>query len=177
MCNDPTIAKKIDKWVFPGYQGGPLFHSIAGKAVAFGEALTKEFNEYQKEIVLNAKVFANSFQKFGVKVISGGTDNHLFTIDVKSSYGINGKIASETLQKINITVNKNTIPNDSESPFVTSGIRLGTPAMTTRGFKEKEFIELTRIINEALKNYNNEKILNSLINDVSNLLKEFNILQ
>lgn len=177
MCNDPTIAKKIDKWVFPGYQGGPLFHSIAGKAVAFGEALTKEFNEYQKEIVLNAKAFANSFQKFGVKIISGGTDNHLFTIDVKSSYGINGKIASETLQKINITVNKNTIPNDSESPFVTSGIRLGTPAMTTRGFKEKEFIELTRIINEALKNYNNEKILNSLINDVSNLLKEFNILQ
>ncbi|MGL5246498.1 MAG: serine hydroxymethyltransferase [Mycoplasmoidaceae bacterium] len=176
MCNEPTIAKKVDKWVFPGYQGGPLFHSIAGKAVAFGEALTKEFKEYQKEIVMNSKAFANSFKKYGTKVISDGTDNHLFTIDVKSSYGINGKIASETLQMINITVNKNTIPNDSESPFVTSGVRLGTPAMTTRGFKEKEFIELSRIIHEALINYNNEQVLNNLKNDVSKLLDKFNII-
>lgn len=174
MCNDSNIAKKIDKWVFPGYQGGPLFHSIAGKAVAFGEALTKEFNEYQKRIILNAKAFANSFEKLGVKIISGGTDNHLFTIDVKSSYGINGKIASETLQKINITVNKNTIPNDTESPFVTSGIRLGTPAMTTRGFQIEEFVEISRIINRALTNYNNEKLLNDLKNDVLKLLEKFN---
>ncbi|MGL4616700.1 MAG: serine hydroxymethyltransferase [Mycoplasmoidaceae bacterium] len=176
MCNDPDIAKKVDKWVFPGYQGGPLFHSIAGKAIAFGEALTKEFIEYQKETIRNSKIFSDSFKNYGAKIISNGTDNHLFIIDVKSSYGINGKIASETLQKINITVNKNTIPNDSESPFVTSGVRLGTPAMTTRGFKENEFIELSRIIHEALKNYNNEKVLNNLKKDVSKLLDQFSLI-
>ena len=152
MTNDDEIAKKVDRWVFPGMQGGPLMHSIAGKAVAFGEALEPEFKEYIKDVVNNAKAFSDEFMKLGASVVSGGTDNHLFTLDVKKSYGITGKDASALLQKNNITVNKNTVPNDSESPFVTSGVRLGTPAMTTRGLKENDFRELARIIDSVLRN-------------------------
>lgn len=175
FTNNEEIAKKIDKWVFPGFQGGPLFHSIAGKAVAFYEALQPSFIEYQKQIILNSKALCKVFQDNNIKVISGGTDNHLFMIDVKSSFNLTGKEATEILHSINITVNKNSIPNDELPPQITSGIRLGTPAMTTRGFKEKEFILLGNIIIEALKNYDNSLKLNDLKNKVNELCKLFPI--
>ena len=152
MTNNKELAKKIDRWIFPGYQGGPLMHSIAGKAVAFGEALKPEFNDYIIQVKKNCQAFAKEFIKLGAPVISGGTDNHLFTVDVKKGFKITGKEASNILQKNHITVNKNTIPNDTESPFVTSGIRLGTAAMTTRGFKEKDFIKLANLMAKALNN-------------------------
>ena len=132
-------------------------HSIAGKAVAFGEALKPEFKTYIKNVIENSKAFADEFKKLGVNVISGGTDNHLFIIDVKSSYGVTGKDASTILQENNITVNKNTIPNDPESPFVTSGVRLGTAAMTTKGFTKEDFILLAQLMDKALKNKENIK--------------------
>ena len=157
MTNDENIAKKMDKYLFPGTQGGPLMHSIAGKAVAFGEALKPSFKNYISQLIKNADAFANQFIKNGCEVVSGGTDNHLFTINVKKTYKITGKQASTILQKNNITVNKNTIPNDTESPFVTSGIRVGTPAMTTKGFKEKHFIKLANLIHLALKDNKNIK--------------------
>ena len=168
MTNDESLSKMINRAIFPGLQGGPLLHSIAGKAVAFGEVLKPEFKEYIKQVKINAQAFANEFIKLGAVVVSGGTDNHLFTVDVKTSYGITGKEASSLLQEYDITVNKNTIPRDTESPFVTSGIRLGTPAMTTKGFTQDDFIELTSIMNSILsKNENKEDIRIR----VSNLLK------
>ena len=151
MTNDPLLAKKVNSAVFPGQQGGPLLHSIAGKAVAFREALKPEFKTYVKNLVENSKTFADELMKLGVSIVSGGTDNHLFTFDVKKTYGLTGKAASEILQKNFITVNKNTIPNDTESPFVTSGIRVGTAAMTSRDFGKKEFIELAHLIDTVLK--------------------------
>lgn len=151
MTNDEKLAKKIDRWIFPGYQGGPLMHSIAGKAIAFGEALKPEFKDYIIQVKKNCQAFANEFIKLGAPVVSGGTDNHLFTVDVKEGFGITGKEASTILQKNHITVNKNTVPNDTETPFVTSGIRLGTAAMTTRGFKEQDFIKLAQLMAKALK--------------------------
>lgn len=175
MTNDAKVAQLVDKWVFPGYQGGPLFHQIAAKAIAFKEALKPEFIEYQKQIVKNAKVFCEEFQKLGLKIISSTTDNHLLMIDVKSSFGLSGKEATEILAKIDITVNKNAIPNDSESPQVTSGIRLGTPAMTTRGMKEKEFIYLAQIINQALKNNQDKDFLKQLKEEVRRLSQKFKI--
>lgn len=175
MTNDSEVAKKVDKWVFPGYQGGPLFHQIAAKAVAFKEALDPSFLEYQKQIVKNAKAFCQEFQKLGAKIISQTTDNHLFMIDVKSTFGLTGKEAVNILSSVNITVNKNSIPNDLESPQVTSGIRLGTPAMTTRGFKEKEFIELAQIIFKAFQDWDNQELLNQLKNDVKKLTTKFKI--
>ncbi|MGL4647725.1 MAG: serine hydroxymethyltransferase [Mycoplasmoidaceae bacterium] len=176
LTNYESLAKEIDKWVFPGYQGGPLFHSIAGKAVAFLEALSPEFINYQKQIIKNAKAFSEEFKRLGKKIVSDGTDNHLFTIDVKTSYGLTGKKASDVLQSINITVNKNTIPNDQESPFVTSGIRLGTPAMTTRGFLEDDFILLARIINDALSNYDDERILKEKVNAAKALTDKYTLI-
>ena len=152
MTNDDEIAKKINRWVFPGFQGGPLMHSIAGKAVAFNEALQPEFKEYITRVKNNSKVFCEELQSLGAKIISGGTDNHLFIVDVKSSYGITGQEASTRLQKNNITVNKNTIPNETLSPKITSGIRLGTAAMTTRGFTEENFRKLARLIHSVLTN-------------------------
>lgn len=175
MTNNDKVAQLVDKWVFPGYQGGPLFHQIAAKAVAFREALEPEFIEYQKQIVKNAKAFCEEFQKLGLKIISSTTDNHLLMIDVKSSFSLSGKEATEILAKIDITVNKNTIPNDSESPQVTSGIRLGTPAMTTRGMKEKEFIYLAQIINQALKNNQDKDFLKQLKEEVRRLSQKFKI--
>ena len=151
MTNNEEYSKKIDRWVFPGFQGGPLMHSIAGKAVSFGEALKPEFKKYIGNVVNNSKEFAQAFIQLGVKVISNGTDTHLFILDVKSSYGITGKEASSILQSNFITVNKNTIPYDSESPFVTSGIRIGTAAMTTRGMDKKDFILLAKLMDKALK--------------------------
>ncbi|WP_020007250.1 serine hydroxymethyltransferase [Salinicoccus albus] len=142
-------AKKIDKNIFPGIQGGPLMHVIAAKAVAFGEALSPEFKAYQAQVVKNAKALAERLNDKGLRIVSGGTDTHLLLVDVKS-FGLSGKQAEEALDEIGITCNKNTIPFDEESPFVTSGIRLGTPAMTTRGFTETDMREVADLIAETL---------------------------
>ncbi|UUD36516.1 serine hydroxymethyltransferase [Mycoplasmopsis citelli] len=151
MTDDEQIAKKVDRWVFPGYQGGPLFHAIAGKAVAFYEALQPQFKQYAKDVVKNSKSFASAFKKLGAKIISGGTDNHLFLINVYDTYKITGKQAETILEKFNITINKNSIPFDTLSPMVTSGIRLGSAAMTSRGFTKWK--ELAHLIDKILKNY------------------------
>lgn len=168
LTNNEEIAKKINKIIFPGIQGGPLMHVIAAKAECFYEALQPEFKTYIEKVVKNAKVLSDTLINEGFKIISGGTDNHLMLVDVKS-IGITGKEAESILEGINITCNKNTIPNETESPFITSGIRLGTPAMTTRGFREEDFIEVGKIISEALKNKDNEKILENLKIRVKNL--------
>ena len=159
LTNNEDIIKKINKVVFPGIQGGPLMHVIAAKAQCFYEALQPEFIDYAKNIIKNANAMAEEFKKNGVKVVSNATDNHLMLIDVKSSFGISGKIAEETLDKINITVNKNTIPFDTEKPNITSGLRVGSAAMTTRGLNDKDFIKIADIIIKALKNYDNKKVL------------------
>ncbi|MFS8540589.1 MAG: serine hydroxymethyltransferase [Tissierellales bacterium] len=151
-------AKQIDKAIFPGIQGGPLMHVIAAKAVCFGEALKDEFKEYQQQVVKNAKVLAESLKEKGYRLISGGTDNHLILIDVRSK-GLTGKRAEELLGEVNITTNKNTIHFDPEKPTVTSGIRLGTPAVTTRGMKEEEMKKIAELIDRALdENANKEEI-------------------
>ena len=162
LTNNEEIAKKIDKTIFPGIQGGPLMHVIAAKGQCFTEALEPEFTEYAINVVKNAKALAKSLQEEGVHVVSGGTDNHLMLIDVKGKYGITGKDAETVLDKINITTNKNTIPNETESPFKTSGLRLGSAAMTTRGLNEDDFIKIGKIISCALANRDNEEVLNNL---------------
>lgn len=177
LTNDEEIAKKIDKIIFPGIQGGPLMHVIGAKAECFYEALQPEFVDYQKQVLKNIKSLAKSLQEEGIRIISGGTDNHLILIDVKSKFNITGKIAENTLDKINITVNKNTIPNDMESPFKTSGIRLGSPAMTTRGLKEKEFSKIGKIIVRALSNYDNDEILNELKKEVLEITSKYPIIK
>lgn len=151
LTNDEELAKKIDKAIFPGVQGGPLMHIIAAKAAAFGEALTPEFKAYQEQIAKNAKAFAAALAKEGLRLVSGGTDNHLILVDVRS-VGLTGKVCQNVLDEVGITCNKNTIPFDPASPFVTSGIRLGTPAATTRGFVEEDFEEVAAIIALVLKN-------------------------
>ena len=140
------FAKALDRAVFPGIQGGPLCHVIAGKAVCFYEAMQDDFIEYQKQVVKNAKVLCETLKEEGFRIVSGSTDNHMVLVDVKHPLGITGKALEEKLDEVNITVNKNAIPFDEEKPAYTSGIRLGTPAMTTRGFKEEEFTEVARII-------------------------------
>lgn len=142
-------AKQIDKAIFPGIQGGPLMHVIAAKAVAFGEALEDNFKEYQKQIIINTKALADSLIEKGFRLVSGGTDNHLILIDVRNK-GLTGKAAEAMLNEVGMATNKNTIPNDPESPFVTSGIRVGTAAMTTRGMKEMEMREIAELVNLAL---------------------------
>ncbi|UUM19109.1 serine hydroxymethyltransferase [Mycoplasma sp. 1018B] len=149
MTNDDEIAKKMNRWVFPGFQGGPLVHQIAGKAVAFYEALQPSYKVYIHNVINNAKLFANTFIKKGVTVVSNGTDNHLFIINVYKSYGITGKEAEDLLSHFNITVNKNTVPQDELSPTIASGIRLGTPAMTSRNFTE--WVRLAELIDLILK--------------------------
>ncbi|ANQ64793.1 serine hydroxymethyltransferase [Staphylococcus equorum] len=158
LCKE-EYKKQIDKKIFPGIQGGPLEHVIAGKAVAFGEALQDDFKTYQQQVVNNAKTLADTLTKEGYRVVSGGTDNHLVSVDVKSSVGITGKVAEETLDAVGITCNKNTIPFDQEKPFVTSGVRLGTPAATTRGFDEAAFEEVAKVISLVLRNPEDEKAL------------------
>lgn len=175
LTNNEEIIKKINKTIFPGIQGGPLMHVIAAKAQCFYEALQPEFKTYQEQVIKNAKALACSLESFGFKIISGGTDNHLMLVDVKSTFGITGKEAEEVLDKINITVNKNTIPNETESPMKTSGIRLGTPAMTTRGLKEDDFKEIARIIKEALENIDNEDVLERLRKEVLDLTHKYPI--
>ena len=150
LTNDEEIAKKIDKMIFPGIQGGPLMHVIAAKAVCFAEALEPEFKDYQKQMIGNAKALSERLKMGGLRIVTGGTDNHLILVDVRS-LGLNGKETEKIIEQVNITCNKNSIPFDTESPFKTSGIRLGTPAMTTRGFKEKEFEFIADCIIEALK--------------------------
>ena len=151
LTNNEEYAKKINKSIFPGLQGGPLMHVIAAKAVAFGEALKPEFREYAENIVKNAKAFAEGLKAEGFRLVSGGTDNHLILVDVRNK-NLTGKEAEKLLDNIGITCNKNTIPFDPASPFVTSGIRLGTPAATTRGFKEEDFKEVAAIMGLVLNN-------------------------
>ncbi|UPO98227.1 serine hydroxymethyltransferase (plasmid) [Cetobacterium somerae] len=172
LTNDEEIAKKIDKIIFPGIQGGPLMHIIAGKAVAFKEALSPEFKKYQEQVIKNAKVLADTLTQKGVRVVSGGTDNHLILVDL-TNLDITGKDAEKILEKVNITVNKNGIPYDTKSPFVTSGIRLGTPALTTRGMKENEMILIGNLIVTALQNSNSDEILKNIIEDIKILCKKF----
>ncbi len=148
LTNNEEYAKKIDKAIFPGTQGGPLMHVIAAKAVCFGEALKDEFKEYQKQIVKNASVLADCLVKDGFKLISGGTDNHLMLVDLRP-FDLTGKEFEKRLDKVCITVNKNAIPDDPQSPFVTSGIRVGTPAVTSRGFKEEEMIKIASLMKLA----------------------------
>ncbi|MGH1411612.1 MAG: serine hydroxymethyltransferase [Mycoplasma sp.] len=167
------LAKAVDSAVFPGNQGGPLMHLIAGKAIAFVEALKPEFKIYQEQVVKNAKIMANEFLNRGYRVIGKGTQNHLVLIDVKSKYGITGKDAENLLHSINITCNKNSVPNDTERPMKTSGIRVGSPAMTTRGFKEKEFSQVVDIIDRALSCGNDEEILKKLKTKVQELTRKF----
>lgn len=159
LTNNEEIAKNVDRVVFPGIQGGPLMHIIAAKAAAFKEALTDEFVEYQTQVVKNAKVFAAKFIELGYHVVSNGTDNHLLLLDVLSKANMSGKKAENLLDLANITCNKNTIPYDTKKPFITSGIRLGTPAMTTRGFKEKDFEEVAILIDMILMNPEDESVL------------------
>ena len=165
------IEKKINSMVFPGTQGGPLMHVIAAKAVAFKEALQPEFKEYQQQILKNASAMADQFIKRGFKVVSGGTDDHLFLVDFIEK-GITGKDVDAALGRANITVNKNSVPNDPQSPFVTSGIRVGTPAPTTRGFKEAECIELTNWMCDVIENLDNEEVINSVKKKVIDLCRK-----
>ena len=151
LCKDKEFGKRFDKAVFPGTQGGPLEHVIAAKAVAFGEALEPDFREYSKKIIANAKVLAKTLNEKGINIVSGGTDNHIVLLDLRS-IGMTGKVADLLVSEVNITANKNTVPYDPESPFVTSGLRLGTAALTTRGFDEKAFVEIGNIIADRLQN-------------------------
>ena len=171
LTNNEEIIKKINKTIFPGIQGGPLMHVIGAKAQCFYEALQPEFKDYQQQVLKNIKALSETLKNHGFRIISNGTDNHLILVDV-TSIGLTGKEAEETLDKINITCNKNTIPYDKESPFVTSGIRIGSPAMTTRGLKEKEFEQIGEIIASALTN-NTEENLKELKERVLEITKKF----
>lgn len=173
MTNDEEIAKKIDKAIFPGIQGGPLMHIIAAKAVAFKQALSPEFKEYQHQIVKNAKALAEVLEKGGLRLVSGGTDNHMILVDLKSSKDLTGQAVEKALDKAGITVNKNGIPYDTEKPMVTSGIRIGTPAVTTRGMKEKEMEEIGNFILETIENINDDKKLSEIKERVKELCLRF----
>ena len=173
LTNNEQIIKRINKTVFPGIQGGPLMHVIGAKAQCFYEALQPEFKEYVKNIIKNANAMAEEFKKNGVKVISGGTDNHLMLIDVKTSFNLSGKEAEHILDSICITVNKNTIPFDTETPNVTSGLRIGTPAMTTRGLKEEDFREIADIIIKVLRNPGDKKLLKECKNEALAITKKY----
>ncbi len=166
-------ATLLDKKVFPGMQGGPLMHIIAAKAVCFYEAMQPEFKSYAKQVITNTKVLSDTLKEEGFRIVSDGTDNHLLLVDVKASLGMSGKKAEELLDQAGITCNKNTIPFDSEKPFVTSGIRLGSAAMTTRGFKENEFHQVALWISQVLKNGDNEKFIQQIHKEVCALTKRF----
>ncbi|HYM34159.1 MAG TPA: serine hydroxymethyltransferase [Steroidobacteraceae bacterium] len=166
------IAKKLNSMVFPGTQGGPLMHVIAAKAVAFQEALQPEFNVYQKQVLANARAMAKTLMQRGYKIVSGGTDNHLFLVDLIDK-NITGKDADAALGRANITVNKNAVPNDPRSPFVTSGLRIGSPAVTTRGFGENEVVQLANWIADVLGDLNNETVIARVRNQVLDICKKF----
>lgn len=171
MCKE-QYAKQIDKAVFPGTQGGPLMHIIAAKAVAFGEALTPAFREYQRQIVANAAAMAEEFTRQGIRLVSGGTDNHLMLVDLRGT-GVTGKALESMLDEVHITVNKNTVPFETESPFVTSGIRVGTPAITSRGMKEAECVKIAGLITRVIRE--KEKCFGEVSAEVSALCARFPI--
>lgn len=175
LTNSKEIIEKVNKIVFPGIQGGPLMHVIAAKAVCFMEALDEKFKEYQKQVVLNAKVLCDTLKMEGFKVVTNGTDNHIVLVDVKKSVNLTGKEAEKILYDIDITCNKNVIPYDTTTPYITSGIRLGTSAMTTRGLKEKDFLEIGKIIAFALKNSENKVLHDDLKNKVKQICNNYKI--
>lgn len=173
MTNNEEVAKKINKTIFPGIQGGPLMHIIAAKAVAFKEALEPSFKEYQHQVVKNAKVLAKVLEEGGLRIVSGGTDNHMVLIDVKANKGLTGAQVEKALEIAGITVNKNGIPYDTEKPMVTSGIRIGSPAMTTRGMKEKEMEQIAKFILEVVDNIDNIEKLQEIREEVKALCLKF----
>lgn len=175
MTNDLEIHKRVNSVIFPGIQGGPLMHVIAGKAICFLEALSDDFKAYQAQVVKNAAVLAEELSAQGFRVVSGGTDNHLLLVDIKGSIGMTGKKAENLLDEVHITTNKNTIPFDTEKPFIASGIRLGTAAITTRGFKEDETREVARLMAKTLKNPENEAVLEEVRKEVKELTSQFPI--
>ncbi|MDI2587755.1 serine hydroxymethyltransferase [Psychrobacillus sp. NEAU-3TGS] len=166
------FAKKIDKTIFPGIQGGPLMHVIAAKAVAFGEAQQPAFKEYQAQVIANAKTLADSLVAEGLRIVSGGTDNHVMLVDV-SALDLTGKVAEHVLDEVGITVNKNTIPYETQSPFITSGVRLGTPAVTSRGFKEEEMKEIAAIIAKLLNNHEDAEVIQEAKDRVAALTNKY----
>ena len=171
LCKE-EYAKAIDKSIFPGIQGGPLEHVIAAKAVAFGEALRPGFKEYQQQVINNAKVIAEELTNQGLKIVSNGTDNHLVLVDLRP-VEVTGKVAEHALDEVGITCNKNTVPFDPESPFVTSGIRLGTPAVTTRGFNEEDMKVVARIIADVVKHHNDESVIQRSKEEVTSLTNKY----
>lgn len=175
LTNNEEIIKKINKTIFPGIQGGPLMHVIAAKAQCFYEALDPSFVTYQEQVLKNIKALSDYLVDKGMIVISGGTDNHLILLDVYNSLGITGKEAEKILDSVHITVNKNTIPNETLSPMKASGIRIGSPAMTTRGLKEEDFITIGDIIYNVLNNYNNDRVLDREKKRVLNLTNKYKI--
>ena len=170
LTNNEEIAKKVNSYIFPGIQGGPLMHVIAAKAVAFKEALEPSFKEYAEQVVKNCKALADELKRLGFSLVSGGTDNHLILVDIYGSVGVTGKKAENILHSVNITCNKNAIPNDTQKPTITSGVRLGSAAVTTRGFKEAEMVKVANWINEALRNKDNEEILQRIKKEVEELM-------
>ena len=172
LSRDAELGKKLNKSVFPGTQGGPLEHAIAGKAVAFGEALKSDFKSYTGQVIANARSMAKGFQERDFKLVSDGTDNHLILVDLRC-IGMTGKKADALVSQVNITANKNTVPFDPESPFVTSGLRLGSPAMTTRGMGETEFQEIANIIADKLLSPEDEAVQNDCLNRVAALCDRF----
>jgi len=172
LSRDTDLGKKFNSSVFPGMQGGPLMHVIAAKAVAFKEALQPEFKEYQQRVIDNARVMAGVFQERGLKIVSGGTDDHLFLLDLTPK-GVTGKDADAALGRAHITVNKNAVPNDPQPPFVTSGLRIGTPAGTTRGFGEQEFADIAHWISDVLDDIDNEQVIDQVRAKVEDLCQRF----
>lgn len=172
MTKDEELGKKLDKSVFPGTQGGPLEHVIAGKAVAFGEALKPEFKAYSGQVIANAQALAAQLQKRGLNIVSGGTDNHLMLVDLRS-IAMTGKVADQLIGEVHITANKNTVPFDPESPFVTSGLRLGSPAMTTRGLQEEDFVEIGNIIADRLLNPDDDGVKQDCLQRVTELCARY----
>ena len=166
------IEKKLNSAVFPGSQGGPLMHVVAAKALCFKEALNPEFKMYIEQVMQNAKIMAETIMSNDVDVVSNGTENHIVLVDLRNK-NITGKDLEKVLGSVNITVNKNSVPNDPASPFVTSGIRIGTPAVTTRGFKEKEIIQVSNWICEIINNFDDEQLQNNIKKEVSNLTDNF----
>jgi glycine hydroxymethyltransferase len=173
MTNDFELYKNINRVIFPGIQGGPLMHVIAAKAAAFKEALSPDFKQYQANVIENAKELAKELKELGFRVVSGGTDNHLILLEVKSLTGLTGKDAEKLLDTVNITCNKNTVPNDTEKPFITSGVRLGTPAITTRGFQKEDMKTIAQCIYNALMNPENDVILEQVRNEVKELTRKY----
>ena len=171
LCKE-ELAKAIDKAVFPGTQGGPLMHIIAAKAVAFGEAMTDEFKAYQQQVVKNASVLCEALKKEGFRIVSNGTDNHLMLVDLRN-FDITGKEMEHRLDEVHITVNKNTVPNETQSPFVTSGLRIGTPAVTSRGFKEAEMLKIAEWVKLVATDFEGSK--DRVTKEVTELCSKFPI--